>query len=594
MTFLSYIYIIILLKDNFLGKYPLLIPVNLAIKPMTIEKRHIEKFNELRQFFLQHGHCYVPSNKEYADLFEWTQRIRQSRLRLDEALKGELDNMRFDWLMYGSLDLRWQSRYYELRIFKEKMGHCRVKSKGGENPELGVWVLRQRRAEKTMPTYRKRLLDEIGFSWHADILQIKENKWLEKYELLIQFKKRMGHCRVSAVWVENPDLGKWVSHQRNKEKTLPTNRKDLLNKIGFYWLEDMKRHKEQKWQGYYEQLQQFKEEFGHTKVPTNYTPNPSLGSWVFRIRKLENKLAPNKKKLLDAIDFAWIGDIKREKEALWKERYEELKDYFKENGHCKFPVRYPPNQELSNWVRMQYTANLQGWLKPERKALLDTLNFHWEGIKSEELQKNWHANYEKLKVFQQQHGHCKVPYNWEGHGKLSSWVYHLRQFKERWSDEQLKLLKVLNFKWKEEIQQEREQASDELWLNFYQQLVEFKQKHGHLRLAKDTADIHLIRWADYQRRYKERRVSPKRLKLLEDINFVWDVKEFKEEKWAYFYDQLATFYNRFHHANVPSRWKENPKLANWVQYIKGRKEYLTKEQIAALEQLQLRWQGGIL
>ncbi len=39
---------------------------------MSIEKRHLSKLKKLRQFFLHHGHVTIPSNEEYADLYEWT------------------------------------------------------------------------------------------------------------------------------------------------------------------------------------------------------------------------------------------------------------------------------------------------------------------------------------------------------------------------------------------------------------------------------------------------------------------------------------------------------------------------------------------
>ena len=42
---------------------------------MTIEKRHLSKFNDLRQFFFHHGHVNIPTDKEYADLYEWTQTL---------------------------------------------------------------------------------------------------------------------------------------------------------------------------------------------------------------------------------------------------------------------------------------------------------------------------------------------------------------------------------------------------------------------------------------------------------------------------------------------------------------------------------------
>ena len=38
---------------------------------MAIEKRYQAGLKELRQFFFQNRHCYVPTNRVYANLYEW-------------------------------------------------------------------------------------------------------------------------------------------------------------------------------------------------------------------------------------------------------------------------------------------------------------------------------------------------------------------------------------------------------------------------------------------------------------------------------------------------------------------------------------------
>ena len=154
---------------------------------LAIEKRHLSKFTELRQFFLFHGHCYVPLNKEYNALYEWTQTVRQSRLSLSKELVAELESMGFDWIMYNAKDLFWQSMYYELKLFKQQTGHCRVSEKGKDNPSLGRWVSRQRRMEMKMPKYRRKLLNEISFYWRADMKRYKALRWWDYYVELVEF-----------------------------------------------------------------------------------------------------------------------------------------------------------------------------------------------------------------------------------------------------------------------------------------------------------------------------------------------------------------------------------------------------------------------
>ncbi|MEM6317721.1 MAG: helicase associated domain-containing protein [Bacteroidota bacterium] len=113
---------------------------------MPIEKRHLANYQLLLQFFLEAGHANVPNDHE---LFEWTQTLRQSRLKLSKVLTDGLDSMAFNWIMHQTKDLLWQSRYFELMLFKRENGHCRIPTKYKKNKPLGTWISTQLRAEKT-------------------------------------------------------------------------------------------------------------------------------------------------------------------------------------------------------------------------------------------------------------------------------------------------------------------------------------------------------------------------------------------------------------------------------------------------------------
>ena len=181
---------------------------------MAIEKRHIGKLKELKQFLLQNGHCYIPNSKDYQDLYGWTIIIKQSRPRLSKELVVELEALNFDWKMYGSKDMKWLSAYYELKNYKAQHGHCKVPKVYKENKYLGAWVSIQRGQEKKMPTYRKKLLNEIGFLWKRDIKKLKEQDWDRKFNDLKKFKQKYGHCRATpnksshrlATWVHQSYL----------------------------------------------------------------------------------------------------------------------------------------------------------------------------------------------------------------------------------------------------------------------------------------------------------------------------------------------------------------------------------------------------
>jgi hypothetical protein len=81
---------------------------------------------------------------------------------------------------------------------------------------------------------------------------------------------------------------------------------------------------------------------------------------------------------LKGIGFCW--DLH---EAVWGERYKELRQYKEEHGVCLVPARYKKNPKLSTWVhhkREQFKKFKNGQLShiaSERIRILDKLGFTW-------------------------------------------------------------------------------------------------------------------------------------------------------------------------------------------------------------------------
>jgi hypothetical protein len=73
--------------------------------------------------------------------------------------------------------------------------------------------------------------------------------------------------------------------------------------------------------------------------------------------------------------------------AIWQTRYNELRLYQAQNGHCMLPQSYAPNPKLGLWVmqqRRQYTLQQRGKKSSfdgpdgkKRKQLLDNIGFVW-------------------------------------------------------------------------------------------------------------------------------------------------------------------------------------------------------------------------
>ncbi|MDQ3290347.1 MAG: helicase associated domain-containing protein, partial [Bacteroidota bacterium] len=59
------------------------------------------------------------------------------------------------------------------------------------------------------------------------------------------------------------------------------------------------------WEDMYKRLEQFKQKYGHTRVPIKWQPDPKLGKWVSRMRNEKEKLYPERIVLLNKIGFDW-------------------------------------------------------------------------------------------------------------------------------------------------------------------------------------------------------------------------------------------------------------------------------------------------
>lgn len=57
--------------------------------------------------------------------------------------------------------------------------------------------------------------------------------------------------------------------------------------------------------------------------------------------------------LLNGLNFTWTIRSRDNLGESWNQRFEELKHYKDDHGHCLVPSRHPPNPELGIWVGTQ-------------------------------------------------------------------------------------------------------------------------------------------------------------------------------------------------------------------------------------------------
>lgn len=166
-----------------------------------------------------------------------------------------------------------------------------------------------------------------------------------------------------------------------------------------------------KWLNKFKELEVYKKDFGHCKVPQRYPLDQPLANWVNKQRMGKRKgLSAEKEKLLDSLGFTW----RVQRYPQWSDKFKELKAYKKEFGHCRVPPMYPLNEPLANWVISQRAQKGESL---ERTKLLDDLDFVWSVIDL-----NWFNKFKELEGYKKEFGHCKVPQSYPLNQPLANWV----------------------------------------------------------------------------------------------------------------------------------------------------------------------------
>ena len=116
----------------------------------------------------------------------------------------------------------------------------------------------------------------------------QRNQWSQRYQELVQYRAEHGDCLVPHNWNGNRKLAQWVKRQRHqyqlkmqwKHSTLTDDRQQALEELGFVW----EAHNAM-WEEQYKELQEFRRQHGHAKVPGIYPTNPQLALWVKRQKR---------------------------------------------------------------------------------------------------------------------------------------------------------------------------------------------------------------------------------------------------------------------------------------------------------------------
>ena len=410
------------------------------------------------------------------------------------------------------------------------------------------------------------------------LVETTTSSWDFMFGLLLEYKSTKGDCEVlgQCITPKGYKLGIWVHNQRQQQGQLSADRVERLNNAGFVWSPFDK-----KWEEGYSALKSYYDREKNCNVAGKHIERGyKLGQWVNVQRSLKKTiLSPDRILRLDLIGFNW--DVI---ESNWENGYSELKAFYEREGHSMVSSRAPRNDnsfKLGSWVAHQ--RQNKDSLNKNQIQRLNEIQFIWDPISYQ-----WDKNFDALLKFHQEYGHCVVPKReLFGGFFLGHWVGTQRATKDSMSVERRNRLTAIGFIW---------DAKGDYWEDGLTKLKQFKEREGHCRVVKGYKEdsFALNIWVGSQRENKDK-LSSEKIKILDDMGFIWDVNE---TLWEEGFQCLLKFIQREGHCRVPARHKEGDyPLGGWVskqrKYLESELRRLSPERKKRLNEIGFIWKPQI-
>jgi superfamily II DNA or RNA helicase len=268
------------------------------------------------------------------------------------------------------------------------------------------------------------------------------------------------------------------------------------------------------WDEWYGRLLSFKDREGHCRVSYNHKENGfKLGVWVSQQRLSGNGLSAEREHRLDKLGFVWDTI-----EAKWEEGFDNLKLYYKREGHMRVPLSHKENgHNLFTWLSTQRISKRAKKLSNEHMQRLNALGFVWDP-----LEVLWEEGFDHLVRFYKREGHCRVPQGYKENGhSLGSWVGSQRSNgnANRLSIERKSRLDEIGFDW---------DPFDAVWEKGFNYLSIYFNRERHCRVPYHHKEngYSLGWWVGVQRENRAKLIAERRGKL-NALGFVWRIKDDK-------------------------------------------------------------------
>ena len=513
-------------------------------------------------------------------MWQHHQRDHYKKGKLPPDRVKQLEDIGFTWERFEE---QFEKGFQETLLYNKSTGSPNAPwgYTTSEGFRLYSWQNSQRARYKIgkLSSDRVRHLEDIGFTW--GILEEKHEKGFQE---TLKYKKKTGDPNAPNRYktAAGYPLGAWQNRQRvfNNKGVLSSFRIQRLEEIGFKW-----GFLEEKFEKGFQETISYKESTGNPNVANNYktADGYQLGSWQSEQRKhfKKNKLFPERIKRLEDIGFTW-GIL----EEQFEKGFQETLRYKESTGNPNAPNRYKTAEgfRLYYWQSSKRDRYKKGKLSSEQIRRLEEIGFKWERSKEQ-----FEKGFQETLIYKQNTGNPNTPDRYETvEGfRLGTWQSHQRDNfkKSKLSPDRVRRLADIGFTWG---------ILEEQFEKGFQETLRYKESTGNPNAPdsyKTAEGYRLGTWQGNQRdNFKKSKLSPDRIKRLEEIGFSWARFEEKFEKG---FQETLNFKEitgnpnaRFHHKTV-----EGYPLGTWQssQRDNYKKRKLSPDRIKRLEEIGFRW-----
>lgn len=488
-----------------------------------------------KAYYEEFGNLLVPATLIYHDikLGAWISRVRRYRKYGMQYITpeqiSELDKIGMIWSV---IDLNWEKNITAAREYFNEHGNLDVSCNyvTSTGLQLGAWIFSVRESYLNPNSKRKTLtkeqiqeLSDIGMKWKKK----GDFTWEAYYDQLCEYKKEHGNIEVPSLFIcENGcKLGKWLYCQKVKYGvSLLKERAEKLEALGVDW------NFKNPWFEKFEIIKSYYDKHGNVDVSTTLVIDGVwIGKWLDeQVKRLYGQrglkvLTDKQVELLKSIGAhkKLNGNDKK-----WKDNYDDLVKYYKENGNTEVPHSYVSKngRYIGKWAAKQrlYYANHR--LAEDRIKMLQKIHFRFE------IEEPWDTGYKHAEAYYEQNGNLSVAKSYvcfDGY-RLGNWIagqrhqYSVYQSGQEASitKEQIDKLNQISMIWN---------VFEYNWRKAFTALLEYIQINDTVRISKryiTQEGINLNSWLNEQRKaQKLRKIKPNHERLLIECGVLDAVRE---------------------------------------------------------------------